>query len=384
MTTLTRIVRLCAVLQCLLTASVLAAGSIDNLPGEPGTTLPAIKAAQGSSYLLYIPKNIKRHKNYALFFYTNSGGGNQGQVNLFKEAADITGVLVAVSVESKNGRDTKENDASIADALRHLNKTIPIDQNRIWFGGSSGGARVAYRNNARHKGAGVLAIVAGTNDPKERRKGDYFMINGGHDYNRYESAKTVLQLKSQATQRYYPGGHGGCPGWLHTEGLVWLVGRKLKPGCDRMDKPGSRPGSTPGQSGMNSGGSWDKDEILAYEANVLDWIERMKAKDPHRAYYWCLFLQCGNVAGAESSQRLKALVAELGKEPGNKQYVDGIRDLDELARNTVATALPAKGSASAHSSPVLSKKAASLERSYKGTSWIEDCCKALQKPTDKF
>jgi poly(3-hydroxybutyrate) depolymerase len=143
----------------------------------------------------------------------------------FQEGAEICSWIIAISVECKNGLSEAEHITHTQHCTDHLLATQPIDKNRMYFTGNSGGSRVAFINSVRFKGAGVIATIAGAQPGEISRKMDYFFINGATDYNRYGSALSFKEAKSSAAMRFHPGSHSDGPDWLQTEGMVWLESR---------------------------------------------------------------------------------------------------------------------------------------------------------------
>lgn len=190
-------------------------------PHPQGTTVGPIKAEE-SSYYLYLPKSLMAGQKAPLLFITGSGGGSPGGLDSMIEGAEICGWIVAMSVESKNGLEGDPYHGFAKQCIDHLSTTLPVDPGRIYFGGDSGGSRVAFQNSAKIDTAGVLAIIAGSKPEELSRKKHYFFINGATDYNRYGSAASYAEVKANSTIRFHPGAHAQGPSWLVTEGIVWL------------------------------------------------------------------------------------------------------------------------------------------------------------------
>ena len=323
--------------------------------GHPqGETVGPVDAG-GSKYFLYLPKPLKGGRKYPLIFYTSSGGGSADTLKPLIEGAEICGWVVACSVESKNGGE--KNHEHAAKCVEHLKKTLPLDEDRIYFSGNSGGARMAYTNAAKLDGAGVLGLIAGAQSGELKKGNHYFFISGAYDYNRYGTAFSYAEVARSAALRFHPGGHADGPGWLVTEGIVWLEGqwhRKAKEEAPtRAD----------------------------YEAAVLAWIGKLKESEDYRAAWWTGFLRESGVMAANET----ALdgFGDMTAEPANAAYADGIAKLEEFAALVLATGPQGAPDCFEHTSTEIQREADKLLATHAATPWVKEILEALKKKTDK-
>jgi pimeloyl-ACP methyl ester carboxylesterase len=97
-------------------------------------------ADTGQSYALYVPDRSERMPVVYLF---DSHGKGAYPVSMYKALADTFGFILVCSNNSRNGNDYVESD-HIWDALvLDTRNRLPIDTNRIYTCGFSGGAKVA-------------------------------------------------------------------------------------------------------------------------------------------------------------------------------------------------------------------------------------------------
>ena len=150
---------------------------------SPGQVLGPVAAGE-SHYYYYVPKSLKPGKKAPLLFFTGAGNGDAGRLTKFQEGAEICSWILAISVECKNGLPDADYITHTQRCLDHLLATQPVDKSRLYFSGNSGGARVAFTNSVKFKGAGVLAIIAGAAPGEIQRKMDYYFISGSTDFNR--------------------------------------------------------------------------------------------------------------------------------------------------------------------------------------------------------
>lgn len=342
-------------------------GSV-NLParGQPPVGLPHSLGevtgpieSDGSSYYVYLPPTLVADRAAPMLFFTGSGGGNAEVLKVFLEGANLAGWIIACSVESKNGATVEENHRHAKNCLDHLKANLPVDPKRVYFGGNSGGARMAFHNNAVLDGAGVLAIVAGAAEGQEIPGKLYHFINGAYDFNRADSAASYGKLEKDAAFRFYPGGHNGMPAWMATEGMLWLEGMHHR----RMN-----------------------DDNLArrdFEAAVIAWADGLrKASNAHRAYSWADFFRTSKVM-ADNQPALDALLAATASSETNKAYVDALASLEGFARRTLATGPREDPARHGHTSEEIQQAMDRLTATYPAAPpWIKEIFLAAKKPTD--
>lgn len=95
------------------------------------------------SYALYIPSSYKEGEKLPLLIVFDPHGDALFPINRFKLLADKHHFILMGSNESKNGNE-KELTAHIIQLMSQAAySTLPIDSNRVYAGGFSGGARIA-------------------------------------------------------------------------------------------------------------------------------------------------------------------------------------------------------------------------------------------------
>ncbi len=311
--------------------------------------------ADGSNYHVYLPTSLKAGRTYPLLFYTSSGGGNDGTVRTLVEGAELSGWIVACSVESKNGGT--DNSGHSKRCVEHIRKSLPVNPDRIYFSGNSGGARQAFMNGVQLRGAGCLALIAGA-QPGEIKKGrHYFFISGAYDYNRSGTAFSYEEERRGSAFRFHPGGHGNGPGWLVTEGIVWLEAQ-------------SQRKSTQGPA------------KLEFETRVLTWLEKLASSEAHRAAWWCAFFKETGFSSANQG-RLKTLHAKLAAVPENAAYIEGIADLEDFAAKVLVKEPRFSPDCFDHTSPAIQKAADKLLEKHSTTPWVKEVLEGIKKNTDR-
>ena len=307
------------------------------------------------SYFIYIPKSLRIDREAPLLYFTAAGGGSQGQMHRLVKGAELTGWVVVCSVESRNGRSWDDYYAYRRENLEHIKEHVPIDGDRIYFSGTSGGARVAFRHAERTRGAGVLAIIAGTpGRDRPSTRGHYYFLTGARDYNRYEMAQAYREVHRNSAYRLHPGGHSPGPDWLVTEGIAWLEWQH-----QRQQRGPAR------------------DE---YEERLLDWIDELGPPHPYRALYWTRLLLETGVNRSHHSY-LNRLRAHLEEYEGNRLYDEGLSDIERMAERIMRDGPRTAPSVFNHTQPDLVREVESLEEKYRASPWISDILKNLKAAT---
>lgn len=328
------------------------------LPHSLGETTGPIES-DGSTYYIYLPPTLVADRAAPLLFFTGAGGGNAEVLKPFIEGANLAGWILACSVESKNGATVEDNHRHAKNCLDHIKANLPVDPKRVHFGGNSGGARMAFHNNAVLDGAGVLAIVAGARPEQEIAGKLYHFINGAYDFNRGDSAASYAKLEKDAALRFYPGGHNGMPAWMAAEGMLWLEAMHHRR--------------------INAGNPARRD----FEAALLAWAgDLVKSANAHRAYFWADFLRTSKVM-EENQAALDALLAKTASNETNKAYVEALASLEGFARRTLSGAPREDPQRHGHTSEEIQKAMDRLASTYPSApAWIKDILVAAKKPTD--
>lgn len=328
------------------------------LPQPQGQVVGPIETGNDAKYFLYLPNSLKKGRRAPLLFYTHSGGGNKDLIKKISEGAETCGWILAISVESKNANPGgfKQNIGYSERSIEHIIKTLPVDKDRIYFTGNSGGGATSLANSAKIKNMGAMPNVGYIPDGYEPKGKDFFIIGGGHDYNRYTSAHANKELGKKAIHRMHPGGHGVSPNWLYIDGMIWFQTRFL----EREQKD-------------------HQDEAKDFEASIIKWINEKKAAEPYRAYATAKMLLTDYEPSSANKPALEALEKELSADPKNPLYYQALQDINELSEKNLADF--GAGSLKNHSDPKVTKAAEKLLKKYTGIPIIEPTLKAIAGKT---
>lgn len=323
-----------------------------------GKAVGPISAGAGSSYFVYLPKSLKQGRAAPLIFYTNAHRGGAGTVMSLVEAAELCGWIIGASVESCNDAGLPSNLKVSQAAVTHIIKTLPVDPKRVYFTGNSGGAATAMANTASIQSAGAMPNVGYIPNGYTPPKGDYFVLGGGMDFNRYTTALMAKKLGKNAVHRMNPGGHGGTPNWQMIDGIIWLNMRRLVVERSR-----------------NAGDAMD------FEASLIDWMNSKKNAEPHRVYSTARLMKDDYQLRGANQAIVDKLISELGADKKNVLYHEGLAVIDKISEDTMADL--GGGSQMGHVNEKTKKAAEKEMGRFAGVPVIEGTLKAMASPTDK-
>jgi dienelactone hydrolase len=210
---------------------------------QPGVVVPKVSCTTQpeQSYALYLPSYYTREKRWPIVYAFDPAAHGNIPVELMKDAAERYGYLLAGSNNSRNGAWKPEADAAQA-MFQDTHARLTIDNNRVYFAGFSGGARLASSLAQRcHCAAGVLLNGAGfspSSPPGAEATFSVFAAVGTLDFNYSE----VLDLDAQlAALRYahslrrFDGPHQWAPATVLDEALAWFRLISMKEGHEERD-----------------------------------------------------------------------------------------------------------------------------------------------------
>ena len=209
-------------------------------PGTLHASVPVL-ADPSNSYALYLPSAYSPGKRWPLLLVFDPGARGQVAVQVFQEAAEKHGFIVAGSNNSQNFQDP-----SVAVRLlwADVNQRYAVDPRRIYMAGFSGGARVASSIALLCKGC-IAGVVANGGGLPQRAAvpapevADWFLVTGTTDFNYPELLRLDEALAAQrAPCRFlvYDGPHSWMPKDFAERALAWLRLRAMVKGTAPADK----------------------------------------------------------------------------------------------------------------------------------------------------
>ncbi len=312
--------------------------------GEPATDLPHPLGQATDEltcgdyhYFLYLPKSLLQGEKHPVVFVMNPGGGDAGTTDRYQPGAERNRWIIAVSKESKNEFDGSA--AAIDAMMEEVRKTLPVDENRMYTSGMSGGSRMAYQVSASHKEiAGVIPCGAGgtLGSPKQVAYG----LCGTNCFNRGEMARSFKGLRGKdPVLRYFPGMHDWAGPELLDDAITHLNGVFLI-GNPRQYEA----------------------ELSHYIQGVTTLIQESEDKTPMRAFMWTSFLNDRKVLPSG----LSATHNSLAQTPANVLYLKGLTDVREFAEEEFGS-----GGSAWKIDPKVAAACQREAKKYEGTPWQE-------------
>ena len=195
------------------------------------TVIPKVtcSADPTESYALYLPPGFSANRKWPIIYLFDPFARGQVAVEAVRAAAEKFGYIVAASNNSKNGPLGGSGKAATA-IWQDTQLRLPVDADRRYAGGMSGGSRVAV-GIALECGdcvAGVIANAAGFSagtPPPRNMKFAYFAAVGDADFNYAEFVGLRRQLDATNARyriRIFEGPHGWAPPEVWKEALNWM------------------------------------------------------------------------------------------------------------------------------------------------------------------
>lgn len=180
------------------------------------------------SYCLYVPSTYNNRKHWPLIFLFDPHGNGTLGVDKFKEVAERYGYILAGSNNSRNGAEGIEE--IISKLATDVFSKYPIDKQRIYAAGFSGGGRVALTMALVMKNVkGVMIAGAGESQVDFSslvHKFDIYATAGLGDFNYLEVTSMKQQLLGSGLRflvSEFDGGHAWPPKYVINEAVQWFT-----------------------------------------------------------------------------------------------------------------------------------------------------------------
>lgn len=233
--------RLLLAVLCLIGVTAAGVGATAGLTGH---VLEKVHCMDVPSqyYALYVPSNYSAEKTWPVIFCFDPGARGLEPVKRLQAAAEKFGVIVAGSLNSRNGA-WEDNVAAIRAMVGDVGTHLRLDRTRIYTAGLSGGARVATQLAISGMSKGVIACSAGFPQSEEGIPAKlpfvFFGTAGVEDFNYRELRFLDDDLDQRgATHRIviFDGGHEWAPAELLGEAVEWLALQEMKVGVRARDE----------------------------------------------------------------------------------------------------------------------------------------------------
>jgi tetratricopeptide (TPR) repeat protein len=195
------------------------------------------------SYALYLPSAFHPGKKWPILFLFDPGARGAAAVEAFRAAAETYGWILAGSNNSTNGPMRESAAAALAvwaDALKRL----PLDGQRVYASGFSGGARVAsvFPQVIGREIAGVIGCGAGLSSgikPGELKAAAYFGLTGLADFNYGEMKNLDLAFDPSGVPHrllFFEGVHAWPDQPVCARAVGWMEVMAMKGGLRPKDE----------------------------------------------------------------------------------------------------------------------------------------------------
>ena len=327
-----------------------AVETADDLPHPLGKTTDEIQADGGWSYFLYLPETLPKGEKHPVMFIMDPGGGSARTANRYIPGANRNRFIIAVSKQSKNGFG--ESAQAIEGMMRHVRETLPVDEDRLYTSGFSGGSRMALSTAAKNTDiAGVLACGAGGNVGSAKQL--VYGLCGSNCFNRTDMANSFKGYGNRdGILRYFPGKHDWAKEDLIDDAMTHLNGVFLFKNAKKYPEVTER-----------------------YVHDVMTLIRENQESDPLRAYVWAEFLTEHDA----NSPDLASIHGKLAQSETNKLFLKGLTDIDDFAVKSFGDISNSQWQAD----PKVSAACLREAKKYTGTPWEEVLTK-MAEDAQKF
>jgi hypothetical protein len=194
-----------------------------------GILIPKVAAlsAPEQTYALYLPAHYSAEKRWPIVYVFDPGAHGEIPAALMQAAAEQFGYIIAASNNSQNG--PWKPDALAAQTMwNDTHDRLAINEQRVYFAGFSGGARVAAQLAQSCKCAQAVFLSGATfsvgSAPNPRDGFAIFLTAGLLDFNYRELVTFDTQLYSLNIPHFlrrFDGTHQWAPADIWPEAFAW-------------------------------------------------------------------------------------------------------------------------------------------------------------------
>lgn len=203
---------------------------------ETGKIIPAVKCKSDSanSYALYLPKNFSAEKKLPIIFLFDPHAKGSFPLEKYKLLAEKYHYILIGSNNSKNGNTNEESADIVNKLLNDVSQRISFDNQRMYIGGFSGGARVAgmiAMENSLFKS--LICCGAGFSWNGQPLKFDYIGFAGKGDFNMTELEQLDAALDNSSSHHFldeFDGKHEWPDSLTMEDGFLFLEFSAMKNG----------------------------------------------------------------------------------------------------------------------------------------------------------
>jgi hypothetical protein len=228
----------------ILCAGIVAAAQqpAPNRPSQRGEIVLAVACAAqpNQTYALYLPSAYTPERRWPIVYVFEPFARGSVPLKLMSAAAERYGYVLVASNNARNGAIAPELEA--ADAVwKDTRSWLAIDDQRIYFAGLSGAARLASQLALNAKAAGVFLNSAGFSGgawPAQGLSLAVFGAVGLEDFNYPEMIELDAKLDSLGLPHFlrrFSGPHGWAPAEVWEEAFAWMDLQAMRQGRKPVD-----------------------------------------------------------------------------------------------------------------------------------------------------
>jgi predicted esterase len=210
-------------------AATLGAAGVPPVQAPVGEMVEGIACASDptQTYTLYLPRGFDTAKRWPVLLIFDPRGRSVLAAELFREAADTYGWILVSSDNTRSDGPMEPNVVALRALWPEVHTRLPIEPDRIYTAGFSGGAAVAYvLSRSTREVAGIIACGGRfLPDVLEGNVVPVFSIAGDTDFNYHEAHLVNEFLTKQGNLHrlvIFEGPHSWMPQSLASEAVAWF------------------------------------------------------------------------------------------------------------------------------------------------------------------
>lgn len=201
-----------------------------DVPLVPGRMIEHVACRRDptQTYTLYLPSAFTPARKWPLLFVFDPRGRGTAAAEVFREAAEAFGWIVASSDNTASDGPWEPNGRALSAMWPDLPDRVPIDEARIYAAGFSGTVAVAWRlGQSTGKLAGIIGSGSRVAPDQAKTAGApaYFGAAGWRDFNYLPTRDFDAMLERLGVARrleFFDGEHEWLPPSLAREAIRWL------------------------------------------------------------------------------------------------------------------------------------------------------------------
>jgi predicted esterase len=202
----------------------------------------AAQADPGVTYAYYLPKTYTPERKWPVLFVFDPRSRGAAAAELFREAAEEYGWIIASSNETRSDGPLEPNIRAINGMWPDVHQRFAVDRKRVYATGFSGGAILAWwLAESTNAVAGVIGVGGRVNAPEKITavNFDWFGAAGQTDFNLIEMRLIEEKLAAAGSSRRletFDGAHQWAPRELLAVAMLWMEVQAMRRGLRPRDE----------------------------------------------------------------------------------------------------------------------------------------------------